>query len=175
MEYNYLFNKLEEVNKIPYPKVNVERKNIMLANIILDNYSGNVSELSAVLKYVYQKINLKDTDLAKIIGKISIVEMHHLEILGKIINQLGIKSCYISSNNHIFWNASNVCYEVDNICYMLKNNIAQEQDAIAGYRGLICKTYDNNIIDIIKRIIMDEKVHKEIFEYILNNYNKKYI
>lgn len=175
MEYKQLFNKLEEVNKIPYPKLNVERKNIMLANIILENYSGNVSELSAVLKYVYQKINLKDTDLAKIIGKISIVEMHHLEILGKIINQLGIKSCYISSNNHIFWNASNVCYEVDNICYMLKNNIAQEQDAIAGDRGLICKTYDNNIIDIIKRIIMDEKVHKEIFEEILNNYSKKYI
>ena len=85
MEYSYLFNKLEEVNKIPYPKVNVERKNVILANIILDNYSGSVSELSAVLKYVYQNINLKDTNLAKIIGKISIVEMHHLEILGKII------------------------------------------------------------------------------------------
>ena len=55
MEYKQLFNKLEEVNKIPYPKLNVERKNIMLANIILENYSGNVSELSAVLKYVYQK------------------------------------------------------------------------------------------------------------------------
>ena len=48
----------------------------------------------------------------------------------------------------------------------------KEQDAITGYRGLICKTYDNNIIDIIKRIIMDEKVHKEIFEDILNNYSK---
>ena len=169
MEYDFLLNKLEEVAKISYPKINVEKKNIILANIILDDFSGKVSELTAVLKYVYQNINLKDKEIAKIIGKISIVEMHHLEILGTIINQLGMKSCYIYSNHCTFWDASNVYYQIDDIRDVLKNNIIQEQDAITQYRNLICKTYDTNIIDNIKRIIIDEKVHKEIFEELLKN------
>lgn len=167
MEYSDFLNKLDEVNKIPYPKIKVEKRNIALANIILDDFSGKVSELTAVLKYVYQNINLKNKDIAKIIGRISIVEMHHLEILGRIINQLGMKSCYISSNHCTFWDASNVYYQIDDIKDVLKNNMMQEQDAITQYRNLICKTYDANIIDNIKRIIIDEKVHKEIFEELL--------
>lgn len=167
MEYNYLFNKLDDVNTIPYPEIKVERRNVSLANMILDDFSGKISELTAVLKYVYQSINLKDTDMARIIGKISIVEMHHLKILGTIINQLGMKSCYVYRNKYMFWNASNVCYEIDNVQDMLKNNVIQEQDAITQYRNLICKTNDNNIIENIKRIIVDEKVHKEIFEDLL--------
>ena len=45
---------------LPYPKIKVESKNIAYANLILLNFAGYTSELSAVTQYVYHQISFAD-------------------------------------------------------------------------------------------------------------------
>ena len=71
-----------KVNK-PYPKIEVTAPNETYGLMILDNVGGMNSETSAICQYIYDHaiagedfIDLKQTFL-----NISMVEMHHLDIL----------------------------------------------------------------------------------------------
>ena len=172
MDYEYIFELLNEVRKVPYPEIKVEKKNLELANYIYDDYSGKVSELTAITKYVYQHITFEDKELSDVLGKIAVVEMRHLDILGNIICELGRLPYYVYSDSFMPWTANNVYYEIKDIKAALKNDLLQEQEAIDGYKMLLQITNDANIQENVKRIIMDEEVHKRIFEYLLKNIDK---
>lgn len=153
---------------IPYPKIKVEKKDIEIAKDLLNSYAGRISEDSAVHDYVFQMMMQDDGEIKKILRGIAIVEMHHLEILGKLIYALGLTPLFASvSDNRTKWFSGEYVNYERNWEQILRDNIFQEEMAIKNYERIILKTNDENIKYILKRIILDERVHIEIFTRLL--------
>ena len=69
----------------PYPLVSITERNCTYGRMMLDNIGGANSEMSAVSLYLYNNLLLNfDKHLSYVFHKISIVEMHHLEIFGQL-------------------------------------------------------------------------------------------
>ena len=161
----------------PYPEVRVEQKNSFYADLLFNDYSGITSELSAITSYSYQNFVLfeKYKEIAHNLIKIAIVEMHHLELLGKTIYLLGKNPYFIykERNNcsYKYWNSSFISSDI-NIFKLLKNNILSEQKAILNYeyhKSLISDIY---IKELLERIIDDEKLHIKCFKTMLKEISK---
>ena len=76
----------------PYPIPKVEEENMNYALVLLENYSGNISEETAVHQYLYEYLMLNNEyqEFANIMMEISEVEMKHLRLLGETIKLLGV-------------------------------------------------------------------------------------
>lgn len=150
----------------PYPELRVIRPNRYYASLLLEDYAGSVSEMTAINQYFhhYLMFGEKYYDLAELEECVSIIEMFHLEMLGKLIRMLGVDPQYrtITNNQRVFWNASYVYYG-DAICDRLAADIAAEQAAINQYRLHQQLIGDPNIKDILERIILDEEHHLRLF------------
>lgn len=155
----------------PYPLIKVERQNKEYAYLLLNDYAGIVSELSSIVQYSYQhflKFNV-NAEVAQTLAAIAKVEMHHLELLGKTIKLLGIepKFIYAEDKELKFWNSSFVDYKPD-IVEMLENDILIEEQAIKNYQKDLTLIKDKYIIELLKRIILDEEKHIECFTILLH-------
>ena len=148
---------------LPYPQIKVMGKNKYYALLLKEDYVGMVSEMTAINQYLYHYFVNNDNykDIAHMLEQISIVEMTHLEILAKLIILLGEKPIYYSNNS--FWNGSYVDYG-SNILEQLKSDLESEYKAIDNYNNDILKIDDPYIKDILKRIILDEEIHVELFK-----------
>ena len=136
---------------IPYPEVKVDKKDIEIAKDLLASYAGRVSEDSAIHDYVFQMMMQDNEEIKNILKGISIVEMHHLEILGRLIYALGLTPLFASvvDDKTKWFSGEYVNYE--------KN---WKQTLL-----------DENVKHILKRIILDERVHLEIFTKLLEQTN----
>lgn len=161
--------------KMPYPKPKVEEENAAYGDILLQDYAGAVSELTAINLYAYQHIISEEgfEEYAEIIRGISIVEMKHLELLGETIKLLGVKPIYINSfaPNGQLWTAEYVNYS-NYILDMISEDIESETKAILSYQEHIDLIEDKYIIKLLKRIIIDEELHLKIFKELYEKYNK---
>lgn len=160
---------------LPYPKINIKNKDINLAYKIFDLYAGEISEFSAASQYSFQSIYLSEyNELSKILEEISIVEMHHVELLGNLIKKLGLIPYYITYKNNIPipWNSDYINFTT-NYREMLTNNIKREHKAIDNYNKIIKMTSNESIISLIRRIILDEEKHIEILSKLLNQYDSE--
>lgn len=154
---------------IPYPEIKVEKENAYYADLLGEDYAGQISEATAVMLYSYQhfvQFN-KNKEFSKLIEEIAEVEMRHMEILGKLINLLGkepiYRTCEASRGDCVMWSASNVNYASD-LKEMLKVNIDSESAAIRTYEHHKKIIEDKYIKAILDRIILDEKNHLQIFK-----------
>lgn len=161
--------------KSPYPEVTTTTKDENIIPDLIDAYSGTKGELTASTQYIYQSFIVKPNEnlkgLSKLLEQISIKEMKHLEILSQLLISQGInpKYCkYIDNNQNICynWSANSVKYLTD-VKEFIKYNIKLEESAIKEYTNITTNTEDENIIEIITRIILDEESHLEIFNKIL--------
>ncbi len=148
----------------PYPQIKVERKSLKIAQFLKHLYTSNESELTAVLQYSYESFIVENEEMRKIIRDISIVEMHHLEILGKTIQLLGEEPMFFERNycEELYWNSDYVYYDTD-LKTILEINIEQEKKAIRNYQMVLNVIDDIFVKELIKRILEDEYLHLEIF------------
>lgn len=160
---------------LPYPEIKVEKENIRYANILLHNYSGMVSEFTAISQYVYHKFKVFHSypKLSNAIGKIAMVEMHHLEILGELILLLGEDPRYWikKKDKRYYWDSKFVDYG-NSIKEYLNYDIQAEVIAIRNYNKALDQISDPNITKIIERIILDEELHLKIFRKLYDEYVK---
>lgn len=159
----------------PYPEVKVQRPNLYYAELLLEDYAGQVSEMTAINQYFYHHIVFEERfqDLAGLEECISIIEMWHLEMLGETIRLLGVdpKIRTLTNNKKTFWNAEYVYYGRE-VCDRIAADIAAEKSAIAQYRKhqkLINDPYINNMLE---RIILDEEHHLRLFSQAMEKYCK---
>ena len=153
---------------IPYPEVKVVKKDVEIAKELLSAYAGRVSEDSAIHDYVFQMMMQDQEEIKRILRGISIVEMQHLDLLGRLIYALGLTPLFASvENNHTKWFSGEYVNYEKNWEQTLHDNIFQEEMAIKNYERIIAKTKDENVQYILKRIILDERVHIEIFTKLL--------
>ena len=161
-------NITEFSSKSPYPLVRCERANPYYAQLMLDNMGGQNSEMSAVSLYFYNNlITAQHPELPAIFHKISIVEMHHLEIFGKLALQLGADPRLWTQrgNKMVYWSPEYNKYPTS-LSELMQNSLDGELLAIAKYEDQIRNINDKNIEENLKRIIEDEKVHVKIFKLI---------
>lgn len=156
----------------PYPEPRVEERSREYAKILMGDYAGYVSELTAINLYIYQHVSSdkRFKEYAELIAGVSIAEMKHLELLGETIRLLGTKPVYASfgRTGTAFWNGRYINY-TDTLKGMLLEDIKAETAAIENYRKhreIIKDKYIDNLID---RILLDENLHLKLF----NDFNDK--
>ena len=157
---------------LPYPPIKVEMKNPAYAKAMLDNIGGLNSEMSAISLYVCNNLIMEEKDeIATIFRKVSIVEMHHLEIFGKLALQLGEDPRMWTHYGckKTYWSPSYNQYPSE-LPALMHNAINSEKAAISKYQHQIAYIRDENITDILRRIILDERHHVEIFEQVYRTY-----
>ena len=100
--------------------------------------------------------------------------MKHLNILGQTIKLLGLDPMYIYPNNidngFKYWNSSYVDYN-NNLIHIISSNINDEKMAINNYNEIINKIDDKYVIEILKRLVLDEEIHLKILKNIQNELN----
>lgn len=139
------------------------RQNQKYANLLYDSFGGSEGELTAVIQYIYEHIELKRYEnFSKILLKIAIEEMYHLELIGELIKKLGSKAYFINQNKCV-WSMENIKYHFNNVYDMLTFNIESEKKTIENYKKAIKYTQNKSIKDLLERIILDEQTHLEIF------------
>ncbi len=157
-----------------YPVITTEKDSGIVPDLI-EAYAGNSGEFTASTQYIYQSFIVKPNAIYKglyaILERISIKEMHHLEILSQLLLAQGInpKFCrYIDQNLSLCnpWSTNQIKYNT-NVKEFLNDNILLEEKAIAEYMQIIEKSTSNNIKEVIARIIEDEKAHLKIFHKLL--------
>lgn len=157
----------------PYPEVKVAEPNSYYVRLIMDDYCGAVSEMTAINQYDYHSfVTSEHREFFEVFfEKIAEVEMHHLEILSKIIVQLGGMPIYRggASTQGSWWTGRLVYYGRD-LCDRLRADLESEHQAIRGYQENIRVIQDGNIQEVLSRIIEDERVHVKLFEAAIAKY-----
>lgn len=158
-----------------YPEITLTHLPQEILIILKRNYAGIKSEFTSLAQYMYQHYivwsNPKLNNLSESLEKIAIQEMKHHEIIAKMLVKCGIdpKNCvYIDSNPNLcdYWKASNVSYE-KTLIKMFESNMVLEQRTIEDYNNIIAKTDNENLKQIMLRILKDEQAHLEYFKVVL--------
>lgn len=150
----------------PYPPVKVSGPSRQYAAMMLSNIGSCNSEMSAVSLYFYNSLitRTKFAQVADCFHRISIVEMHHMDIFGQLSLQLGLdpRLWSLQNNRFKYWSPSCNKYP-DRLLPILQNALAGEQAAIRKYREQAACIQDCCITAILNRIILDEELHVAIF------------
>ncbi|MFA7468220.1 MAG: ferritin-like domain-containing protein [Desulfotomaculaceae bacterium] len=162
---------------VPYPEVKVQRPNRFYAELLLEDYAGQVSEMTAINQYFHHHIMFEERypDLAELEECLSIIEMWHFEMLGETIRLLGVDPQFrtLTTNKQTYWCANYVYYGTA-LCDRLAADVAAEKAAIASYREHQRLIRDPYIVEMLERIIMDEEHHLKLFTEAMNKYcNRK--
>ena len=124
------------------------------------------SEVTSSMQYIYQSwvLSLQNEALSEMLRGIAIVEMRHLDILGRLIAQLGGNPGYavLQQGRPVSWSGSMVSY-AQQPDRMLEGNILLEQHAVDTYTQQIAHIKDPYVVDVLKRILLDEQLHLEMF------------
>ena len=155
---------------LPYPPIQVRGKNLKYADLLMIDYCGSVSELSAILQYINNENRMSSEHCAIIrtILGIAMAEMVHLQKLGELICLLGGNVCFETKQPNGLW--SPACLTLPNcIPQMLQADIEAEEAAIQQYRTHINMIQDDCVNHVLKRIIQDEEYHIMILQSLLKN------
>ncbi len=159
----------------PFPEVLPYTFSDDILYILKDGYVGRKSEFTSQNQYKYQSFILMYNDETSNIGRtmrrISYDEVHHSEILAEkmTLSNLDPRLCtFIDDNPDIcqYWSGHYVCY-VKMIEGIMRENIKLETGAIEYYETLYPLTDDENLKDLITRILKDEFAHLAYFKAIL--------
>jgi len=150
----------------PYPPIRVEAPNSNYACEMLSNMADVVSEMSDVARYFYISVVTRpySSYMSACFHHISIVEMHHLDMFAQLAQLLGadprLWNCRDRSR---WWSPSFIGYPKE-IKGLLEESIEAETAAIRKYSRQARTICDQNIVEILNRIILDEERHRQIFE-----------
>lgn len=159
----------------PWPSIEIAGKNQRYAAAILSNIGACNSEMSAISLYVYNSIITKNFffDIAECFHRISIVEMHHLNIFGELSIMLGTDPRLWSYQNGRMRYWSPACNRYPTrIGALVTNALNGELETIKKYQAQAEWIDDCSIKAILNRIIADELCHVEIFRSILAELNQ---
>lgn len=161
---------------LPYPPVQVENGCKEYAYAMLSNIGSDNSEMSAISLYFYNSVILNPdyAEFAQCFHKVSIVEMHHLNIFATLAHQMGLdpRLWNVSNHHRRYWTPAYNRYPRQ-IQEVIENAIQGEMAAIQKYTRQAGMIKDANIVENLNRIILDERHHIEIFNAMLAKINEK--
>lgn len=151
---------------LPYPPVRAQSCLRDDAYAMLRNAGGVHSEMSAVSQYFYNSVILtpEHENFARCFRRVSIVEMHHLNIFATFASQMGLDPRLWSwgRGGRRYWTPSYHRYPRE-IREVIEYAIREERTAIQIYTRQAETIRDENIVENLGRIILDERRHIELF------------
>lgn len=159
----FKFKAIEE-----YPSLDGLHKSSADVRLLQDAFAGKASEFSAIAQYMYQHLisNGYDASVAEVFSGISLVEMHHYELLGEAIAKMGGDP--IVGGVGGWWRGDYVYYS-RSLREMLDRDIRDEEMAIRDYRRIAQLASQNTIKELVERIIADEELHILILSEVRRN------
>lgn len=159
----------------PYPEIHVKGPNPVYARILGMDYASADSEMTAITLYIYGSLELASecAEAAGVMHGIAIVEMSHLDMLGRMIQQLGGSPRFTAQDRRgrmTPWSSAMLPYQ-DNLKRSLQVSIEGEKGAIAQYEKHIDVIRDEDICCVLRRILEDEHIHLNL----LNGLWRKYV
>lgn len=170
MENKYTFQ-----DKAPYPDLCIAGKNPEYAQAMLSNVGDVDSEMSAISRYLYNSTITGELfeEISTCFHRIMIVEMHHLDLYGRLAMMLGVDPRLWSCQDQgmVYWSPSYNTYP-GRVDLLLENAIKGEEDTIRKYTTQAEWIRDCHIKAILNRVILDEKLHIFILKDLLKRWNE---
>lgn len=152
----------------PYPEIPILKPNNYYAALLSGAFAGHGSEMTAIAQYTAHGFYIEDyPEISKAYECISYVEMHHLDILGKLIYGLGCHPKFITYETNCYWSGNYPVYAYE-LRPILIADIKAEKEAVARYARLINQINSPDIQIILRRIMIDEQKHVEVFSGFLS-------
>ena len=178
--------------KLEYP-VNIRKKDLKMAKLLLDQYGGADGEFSAAMRYLNQRYTMPDEKGYALLNDIGTEELAHVEMIAAMVTQLmkgatkeeleraGLTPNYVQRDHAIFpTNANGVPFTTAYIDTKgdyradLESDMAAEQRARATYEYLMDLTNDPDLLAPLSFLRQREVVHYERFKELRDYYLKKY-
>lgn len=185
------------IKKLEYP-VNIQKKNLEMAKVLLAQYGGPDSEFGAAMRYLNQRYTMPDEKGMALLTDIGTEELAHIEMIASMIyqcmkgatieelKQAGLSGQFVQHDHAVFPVDSNGVPFTS--AYIettgdwksdLESDMAAEQRARTTYEHLMMMTNDPDILAPLSFLRQREVVHfqrfKELKEYYENIYKKKSI
>jgi spore coat protein JC len=176
---------------LEYP-INVKRKDLKMAKLLITQFGGPDGELSASLRYLTQRFSMPDERGKALLTDIGCEELGHVEMICTMVNQLikgatieelkenNLDSWYAQHNTGLFpMDTNGVPYtsayiaSTGNPIVDLQEDMAAEEKARAVYENLINLTNDNDVIDILLFLRQREIIHFNRFKALYDEYKTK--
>ncbi len=159
----------------PYPPVYQGCPDAYSVRILSPAYASSVGELNTVMQYIYQSFIFLQKGyprIAELLEGVAVAEMIHFSLLGKTILALGAQPVYSQCPPTCFqfYSTKYVTY-CGSLKEMLQDNIRAERHAVRTYQKMLCYLKNQDVRDLIERIIEDEKLHITCFEDALLSLN----
>lgn len=137
--------------------------------MLTEFYSGRTSELTTTMQYSYQSTILSSCrpEIAEAIGKINMVEMRHISLLGRCITMMGGDPQFIRPAQKQYWHAGLVNYATDPCC-MLLGGMRAELDAADAYRSAARLCCNAALCPLLERLADDETLHAECLQKLIH-------
>lgn len=183
------------IKKLEYP-VNIQKKNLDMAKVLLAQYGGPDSEFGAAMRYLNQRYTMPDEKGMALLTDIGTEELAHIEMIATMIyqciagatvdelKQAGLSGQFVQHDHAVFpVDANGVPFTSAYIETTgdwrsdLESDMAAEQRARTTYEHLMMMTDDPDILAPLSFLRQREVVHynrfKELKEYYENKFNKK--
>ena len=176
---------------LEYP-INIKKKDLRMAKLLMAQLGGPDSELSASLRYLCQRYTMPDEKGRALLTDIGTEELGHVEMIQTMINQLtkdaSIKELKEAGLDTYFVQHKKGIYPVDangvpfTSAYFqstgdpivdLQENMAAEEKARATYENLMDMTNDDDILAPLSFLRQREVVHFNRFKELLDEYKRK--
>ena len=177
--------------RLQYP-INIKKKDLRLAKLLVTQYGGSNGELAAALRYLNQRYTMPDNKGKALLTDIGTEELAHIEMISTMIYQLmkdatleeikeaGLDTHYAEHNRALYpTDVNGVPFTVAYFATTgdpiadLAEDMAAEEKARAIYENLIDLTDDPDVLGPLLFLRQREIVHyarfKELYEY----YKKK--
>lgn len=177
--------------RLQYP-VNIKKKDLRMAKLLVTQYGGANGELAAALRYLNQRYTMPDNKGKALLTDIGTEELAHIEMISTMVYQLmkdatieeikeaGLDPHYAEHNKALYpTNADGVPFTVSYFATTgdpladISEDMAAEQKARAVYENLIDLTNDPDVIGPLLWLRQREVVHydrfKELFDYYQKN------
>lgn len=177
--------------RLQYP-INIKKKNIRMAKLLVTQYGGSNGELAAALRYLNQRFTMPDNRGKALLTDIGTEELAHVEMISTMIYQLlkdatpeemkaaGLASHYAEHKNALYpTDANGVPFTVSYFATTgdpladLSEDMAAEEKARAVYENLIDLADDQDIIDVLLWLRQREIIHFNRFKELYNIYKKE--
>ncbi len=176
--------------RLQYP-INIKKKDLRMAKLLVTQYGGSNGELAAALRYLNQRYTMPDDRGKALLTDIGTEELAHVEMISTMIYQLmrdatideikkaGLDSHYVEHKKSLFpTDANGVPFTATYFASTgdpisdLTEDIAAEEKARAVYENLIDLTDDPDILGPLLWLRQREVVHFNRFNELLNEYKK---
>ncbi|MDD2469618.1 MAG: manganese catalase family protein [Bacilli bacterium] len=176
---------------LEYP-VNIKKKDIRMAKLLVTQYGGSNGELAAALRYLNQRYTMPDDKGRALLTDIGTEELAHVEMIATMVYQLlkdatidelkaaGLDSHYAEHGKGLFptdangvpFTAAYFATTGDPIAD-LQEDLAAEQKARAVYENLMNLTNDQDVIAPLAFLRQREIIHFTRFLELYNDYKAR--